>query len=36
MRTMKDRLIDLLDKLNEKQLEYLYYLVKNLFSQASD
>ena len=36
METYKDKIINLLDKLNPKQVEYIYHLIANLFSHASD
>lgn len=36
MSSMKDNLIKLIEKLSERQVEYLYHLVRNLFGQASD
>lgn len=36
MSTTKQQLIKLLDKLTEKQIEYIFHLVKNLFCHTSD
>lgn len=36
MDTYKDKLIKLLDKLSEKQIEYIYYLIVSLFGHTPD
>ena len=36
MSETKQKLIKLLDKLTEKQIEYIFHLVKNLFRHTSD
>lgn len=36
MSITKQQLIKLLDKLTEKQIEYIYHLIKNLFCHTSD
>ena len=36
MGNLKEKLIKLLDKLNDKQIEYIYYLVCKLFGYAPD
>ena len=36
MSATKQNLIKLLDKLTDKQIEYIYHLVKNLFCHTSD
>ena len=33
---MKQKLFELIEKLSERQIEYIYHLVKNLFCHASD
>ena len=33
---MKEKLFELIEKLTEKQIEYIYHLVKNLFCHTSD
>lgn len=33
---MKQKLLELIDKLTERQIEYIYHLVKNLFCHTSD
>lgn len=36
MNSMKNNLMKLIDKLSERQMEYLYHLVRNLFGQTPD
>lgn len=36
MKTEKEKLIELIEALNEKQTEYLYNLVSMLFCQTTD
>ena len=36
MSSMKSNLIKLIEKLSERQVEYLYHLVRNLFGQTPD
>lgn len=36
METYKDMLIKLLDKLSEKQIEYIYHLISSLFGHTPD
>ena len=36
MKTYKDKIINILDKLNPKQVEYIYHLIASLFGHASD
>lgn len=33
---MKQKLLELIDKLTDRQIEYIYHLVKNLFCHTSD
>lgn len=33
---MKQKLFELIEKLTDKQIEYIYHLVKNLFCHTSD
>ena len=36
MNSMKNNLIKLIEKLSERQIEYIYHLVRNLFGQTLD
>jgi hypothetical protein len=36
VKTYKDKIINILDKLNPKQVEYIYHLIASLFGHASD
>lgn len=36
MRSMKENLMKLIDSLTERQIEYIYHLVKGLFGHATD
>ena len=33
---MKQKLFELIEKLSDRQIEYIYHLVKNLFCHTSD
>lgn len=34
MSSMKEKLVDLIDSLTDKQIEYIYHLVRSLFCHA--
>ena len=36
MRSMKEKLIKLIDSLTESQIEYIYHLANKLFGHATD